>query len=232
MIRQLIKTRRKQVLIDVNTQKDFFLDDGRARVGNRRRVLIHIRRIMALARSKHIPVISISEVHPENNGAEKYCIDGTEGEQKIQYTLLSSRASFAADNNTDLPVDLLRRYHQIILHKRCLDPFDEPRIDRLLSEIRANEFVIIGASTEGAVEATVLGLLQRGKRVSVVVDAVGAQDKQKAKHSLRKIAAKGARLIETKKIAGQSHLKSAGVLKESLAEEDGLMDMVDIAAES
>jgi len=231
MIRQLIKTRRKQVIIDVNTQKDFFLDDGKARVGNRRRVLIHIRRMMAMARSKHIPVISISEVHPESNGDEKYCIDGSIGEQKIQYTLLSSRASFAADNNTDLPGDLLRKYRQIILHKRCLDPFDEPRIDRLLSEIRANEFVIIGASTEGAVEATVLGLLQRGKRVSVVVDAVGAQDKQKAKHSLRKIAAKGARLVETKKIAGQSHLKSAGVLKESLAEEDGLMDMVDIAAD-
>lgn len=231
MIRQLIKTRRRQVLIDVNTQKDFFLDDGKAKVGNRRRVLIHIRRMMALARSKHIPVISISEVHPECNGEEKYCIDGTEGEQKIQYTLLNSRASFAADNNTDLPVDLLRRYHQIILHKRSLDPFDEPRIDRLLSEIRASDFVIIGASTEGAVEATVLGLLQRGKHVSVVVDAVGAQDKQKAKHSLRKIAAKGARLVETKKMAGQSHLKSAGVLKESLAEEDGLMDMVDIAAD-
>ena len=231
MIRQLIRTRRKQILIDVNTQKDFFLDDGKARVGNRRRVLIHIRRMMALARVKHIPVISISEVYPDNNGGTRYCVDGTEGEQKIPYTLLSNRASFAADNNTDLPVDLLRRYRQIILHKRCLDPFDEPRIDRLLSETRANEFVVIGACTEGAIEATALGLLQRGKRVSIVVDAIGAQDKQKAKHSLRKIAAKGARLVETRRLAGTSHLKSAGVLKESLAENESLADMVDITAD-
>ncbi|MGA2094609.1 MAG: hypothetical protein ABSH16_14600, partial [Sedimentisphaerales bacterium] len=108
MIRQLIKTRRKQVIIDVNTQKDFFLDDGKIRVGNRRRILIHIRRIMALARVRHIPVISISEVHPQNNGGWGYCIDGTEGQKKLNYTLLGNHASFAADNNTDLPVDLLR----------------------------------------------------------------------------------------------------------------------------
>jgi nicotinamidase-related amidase len=229
MIRQLIKTRRKQILIDVNTQKDFFLDAGKVRVGNRRRILIHIRRIMAMARVKKIPVISLNEIHPNNNGG--YCIDGTDGAQKIQYTLLSNRASFAADNNTDLPMDLLRQYRQIILHKRCVDPFDEPRIDRLLSEVRANEFVLIGACAEGAIEATALGLLQRGKRVSVVVDAIGAQDKQRAKHALRKMAAKGARLIETKKLAGSSHLKSAGVLKESIAEENLRAEMADVLAE-
>jgi nicotinamidase-related amidase len=224
-----MKTRRKQVLIDINTQWDFFLDDGKARVGNRRRVLSHIRRIMALARARKIPVISISEVRPENNGG--YCVDGTDGIQKIHYTLLSNRASFAADNNTDLPVDLLRRYRQIILHKRCVDPFDEPRIDRLLSEIRANEFVLIGACAEGAIEATALGLLQRGKKVSVVVDAIGAQDKQKARHALRKIAAKGARLVETKKLAGTSHLKSVDIHKDELVEDDANADMVDVAVE-
>jgi len=217
MIRQLMKFRRKQVLIDINTQRDFFVDGGRARVGNRRRVLSHIRRVIAFARARKIPVVSICEVHPDNNGG--FCVDGTEGMQKINYTLLSNRASFAADNNTDLPVDLLRNYRQIILHKRCLDPFDEPRIDRLLSEIRANEFVLIGACAEGAIEATALGLLQRGKRVTVVVDAVGAQDKQKARHAFRKIAAKGARLIETRKLAGISHLKSVGTFHDDIMQD-------------
>ena len=136
MIRQLGKTRRKQVVIDIDTQNDYFLDDGRARVGNRRRILSHIRRVMALARVKKIPVISISVIHPQNNGG--YCVDGTKGAEKICYTLLSNRASFSADNNTDLPIDVLRRYRQIILHKRCVDPFDEPRIDRLLSEVCAD----------------------------------------------------------------------------------------------
>ena len=90
-------------------------------------------------------------------------MDGTEGMHKINYTLLSNRASFAADNNTDLPVDLLRKYRQIILHKRCLDPFDEPRIDRLLSEIRANEFVLIGASRKERLRRPRLGFCREAK---------------------------------------------------------------------
>ena len=86
-----------------------------------------------------------------NNGANNHCIDGTEGQKKIRYTLLNNRISFPADGNTDLPRDMLRQYGQIVLHKRCVDPFDEPRIDRLLSEVQAGEFVLIGTSAEGAV---------------------------------------------------------------------------------
>lgn len=202
------------MLIDVNTQVDFFLDDGKNCIGNRRRVLGNIRRVIALARARHIPVISICEVYPNNNGGSTvgYCLDGTEGQKKICYTLLNNRASFAADNNTDLPIDILHRYRQIVLNSRGVDPFTEPRIDRLLSELRASEFLVIGASMEGAVEATALGLLQRGKNVSVVVDAVGSIDKQKARHTLRKIGAKGARLVETRRLAGKSHLRFVGLL--------------------
>jgi nicotinamidase-related amidase len=124
---------------------------------------------------------------------------------------MSNRASFPADGCTDLPEDILRQYRQIILHKRCVDPFDEPRIERLLSEIRADSFILIGASTEGAVKATALGLLQRRKKVSVVVDAVGSRDKREAKLALRKMGAKGAKLIETKKLAGVSNLRQVGI---------------------
>jgi nicotinamidase-related amidase len=106
---------------------------------------------------------------------------------------------------------MLRRYRQIVLHKRCVDPFDEPRIDRLLSEITAGEFIVIGACAEAAVKATVLGLLQRDKRVAVMVDAVGYHDNREAKLAFRKMEAKGARLIETRRLAGMSHLRQVGV---------------------
>lgn len=213
MILQLVRTRRKRILVDIDTQKDFLLAGGNACIRNHRRVLGHIRRVMAWARCRNIPIISTCEVYPRNNGGNTIgrCIDGTEGQKKIRYTLLSNRMSFAADGNTDLPRDLLRQYRQVILHKRCVDPFDEPRIDRLLSEVRANEFVLVGASIEGAVKATALGLLQRGKKVIVVIDAVGSHDNAEAKLALRKIEAKGAKLVETKKIAGTSHLKQIGI---------------------
>lgn len=208
----MIRGRTKQILIDINTQKDFFLAEGNACVGNHRRILSHIRRIMAWVRRKKILVISTCEVYSPNNGAA-YCIDGTAGQKKIRYTKLQNRAVFKADNNTDFPVDILRKYQQVVLHKRCMDPFDEPRIERLLSELNANEFVLIGALIEGAIGAMALGLLQRGKRVYIVMDAVGSIDKLKAQHVLSKIKAKGARFIDTKRLAGTSHLKFTGVCK-------------------
>jgi len=209
----LVRARRKQILVDIDTQKDFLLAGGKACIGNHRRVLAHIRRVMAWARCRNVPVISTAEVHPNHNNESQicYCLDGTDGQKKIRYSLFNNRVSFPADGNTDLPRDMLRRYRQVILHKRCVDPFDEPRIDRLLSEVKANEFILIGISLEGAVEATALGLLQRGKKVTIVVDAVGSHNKREAKLALRKMETKGAKLIETKKLAGISHLKHVGV---------------------
>lgn len=213
MIRQLIKTRRKHIILDISTQKDLFLGSGKACIRNHRRVLINLRRVMAWARHNNMPIISTCQIYTNNNGgsAVSYCLDGTEGQRKIRYTLLDNRICFPADGNTDLPHDLLKRYHQIILNKRCTDPFDEPRIERLLTEIRAGEFILVGANTEDAVIATALGLLQRGKNVTVVVDAIGSQDRMRADLAVRKMQAKGAQLIETKKLAGISHLRTAGI---------------------
>jgi len=213
MILQLVKSRRKQILVDIDTQKDFLLARGKACIRNHRRVLAHIRRVIAWARSQQVPIISTAEVYPNNNGENTigYCIDGTDGQKKVRYTLLSDRVSLAADGNTDLPRDMLRQHRQIILHKRCVDPFDEPRIDRLLSELRASEFILVGACLEGAVKMTALGLLQRGKKVTVVIDAVGTHNNREAKLALRKMETKGARLIDTRKLAGTSHLRQVGV---------------------
>jgi nicotinamidase-related amidase len=168
---------------------------------------------MAWAKHNSVRVISTCEVYPNHNGVSEsgYCIDGTEGQRKIRYTLLNNRASFPADGSTDFPADILRQYRQVVLHKRCIDPFDEPRIERLLSEVRADNFVLIGASAEGSVKATALGLLQRGKKVIIIADAVGSINKRESKLAFRKMRAKGAKLIETRKLAGISHLRGVGI---------------------
>lgn len=212
MILQLIRAKRRRILIDVNTQKDFLLAEGTACTRNHRRVLANIRRTMAWARRKHIPVISTCEVYSNNNGisAVNYCLDGTEGQKKIRYTLLDNRIYFAADGSMDLPRDVLRQYQQVILHKRCVDPFEEPRIERLLTEIMSSEFILIGATAEAAVKAMALGLLHRGKKVTLITDAIGSHNKKDAMMAVRKMKAKGARLTETRKIAGTSHLKVVG----------------------
>jgi nicotinamidase-related amidase len=212
MILPLVKTRYKQILLDIDTQKDFLLINGKACVKNHRRVLANIRRMMAWARTNGVCIISTAEVYANHNGESlpDYCLDGTEGQRKIHYTLVNNRISFTADGNTDLPKDIFKKYNQVILHKRCVDPFDEPRIDRLLSEIRTNEFIIVGTSLEGAVKSTALGLLQRGKKVTIVLDAIGSHNIAEAKLAIRKMETKGAKIVETRKLAGSSHLKLVG----------------------
>jgi nicotinamidase-related amidase len=195
MILQLAKSRRKRILVDIDTQKDFLLAEGKACIRNHRRVLAHIRRVMAWARTQNIPIISTAEVYPDNNGesAVDYCIDGTEGQKKIRYTLFNDRVTFGADGSTDLPRDMLRRYKQVILHKR--------------------EFYLVGTTLEGAVKMTALGLLQRSKKVNVIIDAVGSHSKKEAMLTLRKMETKGAKLIDTRKLAGTSHLRVVGTCR-------------------
>jgi nicotinamidase-related amidase len=210
---QLLKMQRRQILIDIDTQRDFLLGCGSASVRNYKKVLANVRRLMAWARHSEVRIISTCEVHRNNNGysATDYCLDGTPGQKKIRYTVLNKRTIFPADSNTDLPIDLLLRNRQIIFNKRCADPFEEPRIERALSEVEADEFIVMGAAAEGAVKATVLGLLRRGKKVSVVVDAVGLYKRRAARLAFRIMETMGAKLIETKELAGVSHLKGTRI---------------------
>ena len=209
MIMQLLKHKRKHILIDIDTQKDFLFAGGSACVFDNETILANIRRIMAWARYEDVPIISIAEVHYNNSSENSlnYCLEGTEGQRKIRYTLLNDRVSYPADGWNALPADLLRAHRQIILHKRCKDPFDEPRIDRLLSEVRTDEFILIGVGAEDAVKSTALGLLQRGKNVRVIVDALGTHNEKQAKHAVRIMAAKGAKISKAKALAGVSSLK-------------------------
>jgi len=214
MIASLIRFSRKRFIIDVDTQKDFFLADGAARVRNHRRILANIRRVMAWARVYGVHIISTAQIYRNGNGhSDKiyWCLEDTEGVRKIHYTLVKRRKSFNADNCTDFSKDMLKENDQLIFFKRCTDPFKEPRAERVLTELKADEFIVIGATVENAVKATVLGLLQRGKRVTVVIDAVGSHDKHAADVALRQMQAKGARIIETRSLAGASHLKHVGI---------------------
>jgi len=197
----------RYLLIDIDTQRDFLLAGSEACIRNHRRISDSIRSVMAWARREDIQIISIHGIYYNNNNCNNTdcCLDGTNEQKKLRYTLLSNQASFPADDSDFMPVDLFQTHRQVILHKRCIDPFDEPKIERLLSEIQADEFILIGVGAEDAVKATALGLLQRGKNVRVVVDALGSHNLKEANLALRKMKTKGAKLIATKSLARILH---------------------------
>jgi len=207
----IIKLRPKRIIIDVDTQKHFFLDSGVNCVQNHRCVLSNIRRVIAWARLKNIPMVSTVQIYADRDSYRNFCIAGNDGQRKIRYTVRNRHTSLAATDSTDLPVGILDDYDQVILHKRCFDPFEEPRADRMLSELQADELIVFGAALEEAVKATALGLLARRKNVTLLVDATGSFDSTAARTALRYIWAKGAKLIYTKTLLGSSCLRLVGM---------------------
>lgn len=199
----MIQPRGKQIVVDVDTQKHFFDTSGIAVIRNCNRVLANIQKVVSWAQAKRIRVISTVQVFPTHYpyyGA----ISDINGQEKVSRTLLQRHTSFPADDQTDLMPRILDEYDQVILRKRCFDPFREPRADRMFSELRAEQFLIIGAVAEGAVKATVLGLLARHKNVTVLTDAVGYYNESRGNIVLRLMWVRGAKLIDTRALVSFS----------------------------
>lgn len=204
---KLKKRRFRRVLVDVDTQYDLVYNGNI----NCEEMLRNFRRLFAWSRVEKIPVVSISlcrrpvSCPDAYDKSETYCVEGNPGQKKLRYTLLPSNIVFSPDNRMDLPRHLMNDYQQIIFEVRGENPFDLPRADRLLSEIIVDEFVVFGVGLESAIKHTVLGLLRRGKPVSVVRDAV---DKCRGgfEMNLRKLETKGASLVFTSDLAGRSKL--------------------------
>jgi nicotinamidase-related amidase len=197
MIMPATKMRRKYIIVDVDTQRHFFSNPGIICIQDHRRVLANILKVIKWAKQKSIRTISTVQILPDHFTYYTPNIIGREKQKKVNYTLYKTYASLEATDCTDLPLAVLQHYNQLILHKRCFDPFEEPRVDRVLSELWAEQFIIIGAPAEGAVRATALGLLGRRKHVTVLCDATGSYKKMAGKIALRHISQRGAKIIRT-----------------------------------
>lgn len=198
MIVPVVKSRRKRIIVDVDTQKHFFSSGGIALVRKHQEVLDNIRRTMDWAQMKNVHIVSTVQIYTGGFPCYNCFPPDAEGQKKVSYTLLERHTSFPADDCTDLLPEILERYDQVIFRKRCFDPFEEPKADRMLSELRADEFILVGAVTEGAVRATALGLLARQKNVTIVVDAIGSYDKRVGEIAVRNMWVRGAKLIDTR----------------------------------
>ena len=121
MIRPILTLRKKRILIDVDTQKDFFLADGKACVRNHRRVLANIRRVMAWSRRDQVRVISTVQRRVPSGHDGDACMSGTPGVCKIPYTLRNRRFTFDSGDTTDFSRDLLKKNDQVILCKRTIE---------------------------------------------------------------------------------------------------------------
>jgi nicotinamidase-related amidase len=101
-----------------------------------------------------------------------------------------------------LPAELAQ-YQQAILEKQTLDVFDNSNTNGLLARLAEitdsdAEFVVFGVVTEYCVNFAARGLLERGRRVAIVSDAIEALKPEDGRRTLAELAALGARLITTR----------------------------------
>jgi nicotinamidase-related amidase len=94
----------------------------------------------------------------------------------------------------------LSQYQQILLEKQTLNIFESRHADALVRRLgdRA-EFVVFGVVTEYCVSYAVKGLLERGRRVAVVGDAIETLKPEEGQKSVAEFARLGAKVTTTQK---------------------------------
>jgi|GEM_PF-610752 len=206
-----------RVLLDVNTQCDFLLPRGALPVANRAEVLPNVHRIMRWGRINGIPIISSLEAHrpgETSNGLPPYCVDHSRGQRKLPFTLMASRMLICGDNTSDLPLELFRKYQQLVFTKRDRDLFSNPKADRLVNIIRPTYFAVFGVLTERCIKIATLGLISRRHRVVVIRDACGHWSPADSELALRQMSAKGAFLATTEElVSGQVDMAIADAIR-------------------
>lgn len=165
----------ERVLLDVETQQDFFAPGGSCYTPDAAEPLKNIYRLFDWAKRESIPVVStVLRVRANDHGPlakPLHCIDGSVGEQKMARTILPIRVNMGLLNTTDLPGDIFEHYQQVIFEKRDTDIFAHARAERLITELPPTTFVICGAGLARSIAQAAIGLRTRGFSVILALDA-------------------------------------------------------------
>ena len=188
---------------DVDTQVDFMLPEGKLYVPGAEKLIPNLRGLTAFAAEHNIPILSSVDAHLENDlefsDYPPHCLAGTPGQAKIEGTVLAER--FVVPNRRiDLP-DNLSRFRQLIVEKQEFDVFTNPNIDLVLTRFAGDrEIILYGVVTEICVDRAARGLMQRGRHVHLVTDAIMHLDAAKAEETVREIRRHGGMLLSTDEI--------------------------------
>lgn len=206
----MVELRDPDVFLDVCTQRDYLSPDGARPIRAAASVAANVKRMMAFARWAHVPTLSCVELHrfDEVRGRPNpTCVAGTAGQQKLSCSVLPRRVVLESDNFLCVPLDIFQRYQQAIVTKPARDPFANPKLDRLLTELPVGRFVLFGVALETNLRLLALGLLLRHRRVTLVSDACGCWNESDAEMTIRQLSAKGCELVTTGEFIEQSMQK-------------------------
>jgi nicotinamidase/pyrazinamidase len=192
---------RDFIFWEVDVQADFMLPGGNLYVPGAEKLLPNIRRLTDAARQGRVLLVSHGCFHtpddPEFKIFPPHCVKGTPGSELMPEALTERVARVPNDPAAKLPEDLLK-YQQILLEKQTLNIFESRHADSLVKRLGTQpEFVVFGVVTEYCVSFAAKGLLQRGRRVAVVHDAIETLKREDGEKTIEELSRLGARLTTT-----------------------------------
>ncbi len=191
----------RAVFWDVDTQADFMLPGGKLYVPGAEKLIPNLRRLVDAAREGKVLLVSSADAHtPQDDEFHEWpphCLKSTPGQQKIPETLTGKPLVVPNRPGADLPARF-DEVRQLILEKQKLDVFTNPNTEAVLERLGTQaEFVVFGVVTEYCVRLAAKGLLEQGRRVAIVTDAIETLEPAAGQRTLEELTAKGARLITT-----------------------------------
>jgi len=186
---------------EVDVQRDFVLPGGHLYVPGAEKLLPNIRRLTDAARQGKVFLVSHGDFHPPNDPEFKifppHCVKGTSGSELVPEALTEKVVRVPNDADAKLPEDL-SAYQQILLEKQTLSIFETRHADALVQRLGNHaEFVVFGVVTEYCVSFAAKGLLERGRRVAVVQDAIETLKQEDGQKTVAELESLGARLTTT-----------------------------------
>jgi nicotinamidase/pyrazinamidase len=204
---------RNVVFWEVDTQADFMLPGGKLYVPGAERLLPNIRKLTDAARQGHVFLVSHGCYHgkddPEFSTFPPHCIKGTGGADLVAEALTEHVITVPNEPTAKLPLDL-SLYRQIHLEKQTLDIFESRHAEKLVERLHPHaEFVVFGVVTEYCVRFAAKGLLERGRSVSVVRDAIETLKPEDGERTVAELGALGAKFITTEQALSLARQKKS-----------------------
>jgi nicotinamidase/pyrazinamidase len=197
---------RDFIFWEVDCQADFMLPGGKLYVPGAEKLLPNIRRLTDAARENKVFLVSHGCFHAPDDAEFQtfppHCVKGTAGAELVPEALTANVVRIANEAAAQLPEDL-SQYQQILLEKQMLNIFESRHADALVRRLgdRA-EFVVFGVVTEYCVSYAVKGLLERGRRVAVVGDAIETLKPDEGQKAVAEFERMGAKVTTTQKALG------------------------------
>lgn len=189
------------VFWSVDIQADFMLPGGKLYVPGAEKLIPNIQRLVSAALASGTLIISSGDAHtpkdPEFAKFPPHCVAGTPGARILPEALGPRVCIIANDASKELPADILD-CPQILFEKQTLDVFDNPHASELVERLGTQaQYVVFGVVTEFCVVRAAKGLLARGRKVSVVTDAIETLKPEDGRRTLDELHSLGAQLITT-----------------------------------